>query len=238
MVNAAYSPCGLQNIGFIFAIEPALESLYEPGERLSAARMRYARHHNCHPFLTPMFLGIQLRLESAIADATLQPAVQEELKDITANTLSAIGDSFFNGTLFVTWALASSCLVLAGLPEGALWLTVQCFVLLQLFKLASCLLGFRKGLAALFFLRRLDLINRGDFFKCLNAVLLGLFLWLALPGASVPVWGGVALYLLFTGWLVGKCHISRVVVAVILLTLTAPLHISGGIGRIPALLPW
>lgn len=238
MVNAAYNPRGLQNIGFIFAIEPALEVLYGPGEALSEARMRYARHYNCHPFLTPMFLGVLLRLESAIAAGALQPSALDGIKDITANTLSALGDSFFSGTLLATWALVSSCLILAGLPESALWFTVQCFALLQLFKLASCILGFRKGMATLFLLRRLGLINWGDRFKCLNAGLLGLFLWLALPGASVAVWGGAALYLLFTGWLVGKCHVPRIFVALVLLMVTVALHLTGWFEQIPALWLW
>jgi PTS system mannose-specific IID component len=238
LVNAAYNPRGLQNIGFIFAFEPALEFLYGPGERLAEARMRYARHHNCHPFFTPMLLGVLLRLETGIANGVLPPSVLEGLKDTTANTLSAIGDSFFNGTLLVTWALVSSCLILAGLPEKALWFTVQCFVFLQVFKLLSYVLGFRKGMDVLFLLRRFDLINWCDRFKCVNAVLLGLFLWLGLPGAPMAVWAGVAFYLLFMGWLVGRRHISRVFVALVLLTITVTLHLTGWFEHIPARLPW
>jgi PTS system mannose-specific IID component len=221
----------LQNIGFMFAFEPALEFFYGPGEQLAKARMRYARHHNCHPFFTPMLLGILLRLEASIANGVLPSSVLEGLKDATANTLSAIGDSLFNGTLMTTWALASSCLILAGLPEKALWFTVQCFVFLQLFKLLSYVLGFRKGMEALVLLRRFDLINWCDHFKCVNAVLLGLFLWLALPGASMAVWAGVALCLLFMGWLVGRRHISRVFVAFVLLTAMVALQLTGW-------LPW
>jgi len=238
MVNAAYNPRGLQNIGFMYAIGPALEALYGPGERLAEARMRYAPHQNCHPFLTPLFLGIMLRLETAIADHTLQPGVVESVKDTTGNALSAIGDSFFTGTLLATWALSCSCLILAGFSRAALALTVCSFILLQLFKFVSFILGFRKGMAALFFLRRLDLINWGDRFKCMNAGLLGLFLWLALPGAAVVVWGGVALYLLFMGWVVGKRHAPRVVVALLLLAVTVALHMSGWFDTIPALVGW
>ena len=227
MANAAYNPRGFQNIGFIFAFEPALEFLYGPGERLAEARMRYARHHNCHPFFTPLLLRVLMRLEVGIANGVLPASALESLKDATANTLSAIGDSLFNGTLMVTWALASACLILAGLPEKALWFTVQCFVFLQVFKLLSCALGFRKGLDALFLLRRFDLINWCDRLKCVNAVLLGLFLWLALPDASVAAWAGLALYLLCMGGLVGKSHISRVFVALVLLAVTVVLHLVG-----------
>ena len=241
-VNAAYNPRGLQNIGFIYAFEPALEFLYGPGERLVEARMRYARHHNCHPFFTPMLLGVLLRLESGIANGVLPASVLESFKDTTANTLSAIGDSLFNGTLLVTWALVSACLILAGLPEKTLWFTVQCFVLLQVFKLLSCALGFRKGMDALFLLRRLDLINWCDRLKYVNAVLLGLFLWLALPDAPMAAWAGLALYLLCMGWLVGRSHISRVFVALALLAVAVALHLAlqagGWLESFLVQLPW
>lgn len=227
MVNAAYSPCGLQNVGFSYAIGPALEYLYEPGERLFEARMRYARHHNCHPFFTPMLLGVLLRLESSIAEGTLQPSVLDGIKDITANTLSAIGDSLFNGTLLVCWALFSSCLILADLPRFALLFTLACFVLLQLFKLGTCLLGFNKGMSALFLLRRFDIINLADSVKCMNAVLLAVFMWLSLPEAPVTVQVSAILYILFAAWLVGKGHIPRVLLAVVLLAVTVVLYASG-----------
>jgi len=239
LVNAVYNPRGLQNIGFIFVFEPALEFLYGPGERFVEARLRYARHHNCHQFFTPMLLGVLLRLESGIATGVLPASVLENLKDTTANTLSAIGGSLFNGTLMVTWALVSACLILAGLPEKALWFTILCFVLLQVFKLLTCALGFRKGMEALFLLRQLDLINWCDRVKYVNAVLLGLFLWLALPAAPMAVWAILALYLLFMGWLVGKSHISRVLVALVLLVMAVSLHLAGWLEAfsVPRL-PW
>jgi PTS system mannose-specific IID component len=227
LVNAAYNPRGLQNIGFIFAFEPALEFLYGPGERLAEARLRYARHHNCHPFFTPMLLGVLLRLESGIANGVLPAHVLESLKDTTANTLSAIGDSLFNGTLLVTWALACACLILAGLPEKALWFTIYSLVFLQIFKLLTCVLGFRNGMDALFFLRRFDVINWCERVKYVNAVLLGLFLWLALPNtevanaAPIVVWAILAVYLLCMGWLVGRGHIPRVFAALALLAVAA-----------------
>lgn len=235
-ITAGYNPQGLQNIGFLYAIEPALSALYGPGERLAAARMRYARHYNCHPFFTPMLLGVFLRFEMAIACNHLDASVLENLKSTTANTLSAIGDSLFNGTLLATWALASSCLMLAGQPLVALWMTVFCVVLLQLFKLAIFMIGFKKGMAVFFFLRKVDLINRGDSLKYVNAVLLGLFLWLALPEAPVLAWGGVAMYLLAAGWIVGKLHLSRVLVALVLLAVTVALHKAGLFGEIPTFL--
>ena len=235
LVTAAYNPRGLQNIGFTFAIEPALAALYGPGKGLREARLRYARNYNCHQFFTPMLLGLFLHTEAEIAAGRLDPAVQDSLKDTTANTLSAIGDSFFNGTALNTWAITVSCLVLADLPLGALALTLLLFVLLQLFKITTFILALRNGMAVLLFLRRLDLINWGDRLKYANALLLTLFLWLALPGAPALSFGGLALYLLLAGWMVGKLHVPRVFVAIVLLAVAVALRLSSIFPDIPSL---
>lgn len=236
LVTSAYNPHGLQNIGFLYAIEPGLYAIHGPGQRLREARLRYARRYNTHPFLTPLFLGMLLRMEKGIAAGHVDPAVVENLKDTTANTLSAIGDSIFSGTLLSTWALTMGCLVLAGAPGLGLALTVAAFVLLQAFKLATFIMGFRNGMSALFFVRRLDPINWGGRIKVVNALLLTLFLWQALPEASMEAWAGTILYLFMAGWIVGRLHVPRIFLAILLLVITASLHMSGLFGRIPALL--
>ncbi|MDL2267537.1 PTS system mannose/fructose/sorbose family transporter subunit IID [Desulfovibrio sp. OttesenSCG-928-G15] len=236
MVSAASNADGLQNVGFLYAIEPALATLYKDGKGLAEARMRYARRYNSHPFFTPMLLGIFLRLEADIAAGRMSPAVLLSVKDTTANALSALGDSFFNGTLLATWALLSCCLLLADSPGMAFAFTAVCFVSLQLFKFVSFFMGLSKGLSVLAFLRKLDLINWGDHFKFCNAALLGCFLWLCTPDAPVLVFGGVALYLVLAGWIIGKLHFPRICVALFLLACAVALHFSGWFGHIPTLL--
>lgn len=237
LVSAAYNPRGLQNIGFTFAIEPALAALYGPGKGLREARLRYARNYNCHQFFTPLLLGLFLHTEAEIVAGRLEPGMRGGLKDTTVNTLSAIGDSFFNGAALNTWAITASCLVLAGLPLWALALTLLLFALLQLFKVTTFVLALRNGMTVLLFLRRLDLINWGDRLKYANALLLSLFLWLALPRAPALSFGGLALFLLLVGWLVGKLHVPRVFVALILLAVAVALHLPAVFPNIPRLFP-
>lgn len=227
-IVAAYNNVGLQNISFLYAIDPALAFLHGKGPGLHEARLRYARRYNCHPFFTPMFMGMLLRLEATIAAGRLEARLLGGLTETTANSLSAIGDSFFNGSLLVLWALASACLTLAGLPMAAVSLTVCSFALLQILKAAGFIMGFRKGLQMLMLLRRMELINWAEKLKAVNAVLLALFLWLALPGveARTADWLGAGLYLLAAGWLIGKMHQSRIVVALGLLCLAVAAQIG------------
>jgi len=235
-VGAAYNPRGLQNIGFTYAIEPGLVAIYGKGKALRNARLRYARHYNCHPFLTPLLLGVFLRMEFDIARGKLTPQILMSLKDTTANTLSGIGDSFFNGSLLNTWALSMTALLLAGCPLIAAVLTASAFLLLQFFKLASFFMGYSQGISFLFFMKRIDLINWSERLKCINAALLVLSLWLALPSVGINVWGGVALYLLLAGWLIGKVHVPRIFIALLLLVLTVALHLTDKLGHIPEFL--
>lgn len=223
-VGAAYNPQGLQNIGFFHALDPALRALFRDEGALREARLRHARWFNCHPFFTPMLLGVLLRMEAAIARGQLDPAVLSALKDTTANTLSAIGDSFFNGTLLSTWALSASCLILTGHPLAAVVLTTVIFVLLQLFKLVTFIMGVRKGMAVLALLKKLDLASWSVRLKYGNATLLCWLLWLALPDSTATEWTAAAAVLLGAGWIVGRIHISRIFVAVALFALIAAVH--------------
>lgn len=234
-INAAYNLYGLQNIGLMHALEPGLFALHGPGSALKAARRRYARHHNSHPFWAPMLTGVFLHMERGIAEGYISPATLIKIKGTTANTLSAIGDSFFGGSLMVTAALMSSCLVLLGMQYAALLLVLSLFTALQCFKFFTFSAGLQHGMAVLQALRRYDLINWSYRIKWLNALLLCLFLHLALPGASGWVWSGMACYLLFAGGLVGKLHIPRVVIALLLLTAMIGMHMAGLFDHIPAL---
>jgi PTS system mannose-specific IID component len=213
LVGAAYNTRGLQNIGFLFAIKPGLRALYPDGKALRDARMRYARHFNCHPFFTPLLLGAFLRTEWEIARGAMPAQAFLSLKDTMTNTLSAIGDSFFSGTLLSTWALVMGICVCAGFPLAAAGITMLLFALLQAFRIGTFILGLRKGIAFLPFLSRLNLINWGERLKCGNAVLLACFLWLIAPAGDDPLWIGLALGLPACAWLIGKLHLPRVLIA-------------------------
>ena len=234
VVGAAYNPRGLQNIGFTYALEPALTAIHGKGKALRNARLRYARHYNCHPFLTPLLLGVYLRMESDISRGRMTPQVLVSLKDTTANALSGIGDSFFSGSLMNTWALSMTGLILCGKWGTALAFSLAAFSLLQLFKVMSFFWGVSRGISFLSIMKRVDLINWSERLKCINAVLLVWLLWLILPMVGVSAWGGVALYLLLAGWLIGKAHIPRIFVAILLLVLAVALHLTDMLERIPA----
>lgn len=182
LVGAGISTRGMQNLGLAFAIDPGLRAIYGGGERLRQARLRYAVHYNTHPFWTPLLVGIFLGMEKKIAKGLLTPELFENVRGTTIYTLSAIGDSFFGGSVLVLWSLCTACLFLAGRGTAALALGAFCLAGLMLFKAATFWCGFREGLGFLQRLGRWDLINWGQRFKLVNAALLVLLWALAWPG--------------------------------------------------------
>ncbi|MCG8533402.1 MAG: PTS system mannose/fructose/sorbose family transporter subunit IID [Desulfovibrionales bacterium] len=220
LVGTGFNTRGLQNTGLVFAMEPGLREIYKTPERLREARNRYLELYNTHPFWTPLLVGVFLSLESHIARGQLPPKMLNTVKETTTYTLSAIGDSFFGGSLLATWALSTVCFLVAGLDSLALAWTLLLFTALQLFKFFTFAAGVRNGLTSITSLKNWDLINWGDKIKLANSVILVLMLYLFWPGThTITEWTLIASLLLSASYLVGKLHLSRVFLVYLLLFL-------------------
>ena len=214
LVGAAFNMRGLQNVGFMYAMDPGLATIHQDPMELRKARNRYARHYNCHPYWTPLVAGMLLHTESEIARGRMSPAAFDTIRDTTVNTLSALGDSVFGGTLLVTWALGMAALLASGHAGLALAVSAALFCALQAFKLAIFVAGLRFGLSALFWLRRWDLINWGERLKIGNALLLLLFLIICLPEKDAPaIWGLSIVCIILAAWLTARLHVPRALLA-------------------------
>ena len=66
-INAATTARGMQQVGLLFVLSPALCWLYPEGAARARAFARYGGHSNTHPFMIPLFVGILLSLEEEIA---------------------------------------------------------------------------------------------------------------------------------------------------------------------------
>lgn len=229
LVAAGFNAHGMQNLGFIYAIEPGLRRIYSNPDRLRDARERYITHYNTHPFWTPLLLGIFLHEERNIRTGVVPARTLLSVKDTACYSLSAVGDSVFTGTLLPCWAIGTSCLVVAGWIDAAAAVCLLLFALLQAFRLYTFVLGLRNGMNALIHIRRLRLIDWGQRFKVANAALLAVFLRLAAP-AHIPehVFYGVTLLLCAAAWGVGRKRAPRVVMAAAVLILWNWRHILTG----------
>ncbi|MBT8764227.1 PTS system mannose/fructose/sorbose family transporter subunit IID [Desulfohalobiaceae bacterium Ax17] len=176
LIGSAFNTRGLQNIGLIYALDPGLRILYPDQKRLLKARKRYLKLYNSHPFWAPLLVGIFLYLENKIARGLLPANTLPKVKSTMVYTLSAIGDSFFGGSLLITWSLSTILFLFCGLTRVAVVWGILWFVGLQFFKIYTFYKGFSEGLDFLGRLKSWDLINLGRVFKTVNALLL-LIIW-------------------------------------------------------------
>ena len=216
MAMAAFNVRGLQNVGLVYTLDPGLVAIHKDARDLHEARGRYIRHYNCNPFWTPFLAGVYLHTETAIAAGMADPRLFGTIKDVTANTLSAIGDSVFSGSFMIAWALAATLCVALNEPVLALALTLILFVALQAVKFGLYLAGLVHGLSALRFMRRWDIINWGDYIKVFNAFLVFLLTVNIMRPEQHPwcwFFGMTALSAAFL--LVSRVHFPRIIVVLV-----------------------
>lgn len=218
-INAAMTARGMQQIGLAFVLEPALRHLYPEPRDFARAMARYAGHSNTHPFMIPLFVGILLSLEQAITKGAMPEAALTSVRETLATTLSALGDSFFSGTLLPLWSLLSVSLLLAGFTDLAVTLAVTLLCGLLLFRTACFISGLRYGLTTLARLRKLNLINWVGRLKMVNAVLTALVIWHLPISHMIPFpWTAYAVgaaAVLAAAWLVGRMRLPRLLLWVV-----------------------
>lgn len=184
LIGTAFTMRGLQIIGFIYAMQAGLDELYPQEEARREAYERYMPTYNSHPFWAPLLVGIFLSLEQRLAQGTLPPALFHKVKDTTVYTLSAIGDSLFGGTILVAWSLTTCLLLMTEHYLFAALFTLTLFLLLQIFRLVCFTFAFRESLGVLQRIKKLRLMELGDYIKIYNGIILALLMYFAWPHAS------------------------------------------------------
>ncbi|MDL2285566.1 PTS system mannose/fructose/sorbose family transporter subunit IID [Desulfovibrio sp. OttesenSCG-928-F07] len=172
MLNFMYTAQGLQSIGFLYGIMPGLREIHTNDEAFAKSCARYSRHFNCNIFWAPFLTGAFLHLEQQIAAGAMSSDYVGPLKDTALNTLSAVGDSFFSGSLLITQVLIIVCLIALNSIPAAFIAALIWLLLSFILKFAAFNIGLARGMSVLRHIRRLNLVNKGDYLKLFNAVLL------------------------------------------------------------------
>ncbi len=124
-LQAAWNRRGMQNLGFAYAIDPALRALYPEPERRKEALRRHLGFFNCHPYTAAAIVGGAIHHEERVASGEEPGQVPQAYKATLQGPLAAIGDGFFwtalrpffgalaaLGTLLVGWPAVVAALVL------------------------------------------------------------------------------------------------------------------------------
>lgn len=94
-LQAAWNRRGMQNLGFAYAIDPALRVLYAEPERREEALRRHLGFFNCHPYMAAAILGGAIHHEERVARGAEPGAQSLQYKQTLQGPLAAIGDGFF-----------------------------------------------------------------------------------------------------------------------------------------------
>ena len=134
-LQAAWNRRGMQNLGFAYAMDPALRCLYADPARRRAALRRHLGTFNCHPYTAAAIVGGAIHHEERVAQGAEPETAPLEYKQVLQGPLAAVGDSFFwaglrpffgalaaAGTLALGWpALAAAILVYNALQLWLRW---------------------------------------------------------------------------------------------------------------------
>lgn len=123
-LQAAWNRRGMQNLGFGYAIDPALRVLYPEPERHKEALRRHLAFFNCHPYTAAAIVGGAIHHEERVASGEEPGGASQAYKATLQGPLAAIGDGFFwtalrpffgalaaLGTLLVGWPAVVAALV-------------------------------------------------------------------------------------------------------------------------------
>ena len=227
-LQAAWNPQGMQNLGFAWAIEPALRALYPDPKIRARAVLRHLELFNCHPYLAAAILGAAVHVEGQVAAGAEAKEKVSQLKKALGPPCAALGDGFYWLALRPAAALVSALTV----PTLGLWSLAVFLGLYNLLHLGGRLWlfseGVRHGAGVIATLAQAKVPHATGLLKAAAAVMAGVLAARAALEAALPSRPGHGL--LVAGltvafvWLVPKIPFATALYAALLLGLA----IGGG----------
>jgi len=172
-LQAAWNRRGMQNLGFAYAIDPALRALYPDPAAREEALGRHLQFFNCHPYMAAAILGGAIHHEEKVAAGSEPGGQPLRYKQTLQGPLAAVGDGFFWTALRPFFgALAAVGALLFGWPAIAVALVVYNAIHLAL-RIRLFRAGYEKGDAVVAEIARLGLLVAADRLRASGAALCG-----------------------------------------------------------------
>jgi mannose PTS system EIID component len=172
-LQAAWNRRGMQNLGFAYAIDPALRALYPEPERREEALRRHLGFFNCHPYMAAAIVGGAVHHEEKVASGAEPGAQPLQYKHTLQGPLAALGDGFFWTALRPFFGAAAALgALLVGWPAivGAIvvYNAIHLALRIRLFRA-----GYLKGDAIVGDISRLGLPSSADRLRAAGAAVCG-----------------------------------------------------------------
>lgn len=110
-LQAGFSTEGMQSLGLVYALAPALTKLYPDDALRQAAFRRHLTPFNTHPYAAAAIVGGVLAIEQRVVHGTQPAESVERFKTSLMGPLAALGDGFFWLSLRPAVGAASVALV-------------------------------------------------------------------------------------------------------------------------------
>ena len=115
LLQGAWNYERMQNIGWCFALIPAMRKLYPNKDDQAAFLKRHLEFFNTHPYLAAPIFGVELSLEESRAGGTsVDDAAIQGVKIGMMGPLAGVGDPIFWGTLRPVIGAFAASLALTG----------------------------------------------------------------------------------------------------------------------------
>jgi len=151
-INTLVNDRNLQNVGFIFCIEPALKRLYSSHKEYLERLKSYSEYFSSNPFFFPLILGLCINLERKGKSEMVQ-----KLKVETMSPVSALSDALIWSTLKPAFTIFFCTLAFAGWIGAPFWFWLLFFLITNFFRIYTFFAGLNMGLAVVYNLSKLKL---------------------------------------------------------------------------------
>ncbi len=127
-IQAGFNAEGMQSLGMLYALYPALKELYPDPIAQQLAARRHLSAFNTHPYVAAAIIGGILFHERRIVDGEEPPEKVNEFKAALMGPLAAMGDGFF----WLSLRPACGALAVATVPWLGAWSALLFLVLYNL----------------------------------------------------------------------------------------------------------
>lgn len=145
-LQASWNYERMQNVGWAYAMIPALKKLYTKKEDREEALKRHLEFFNTHPYLASPILGVTLTLEEEkAAGAPIDDAAIQGVKIGMMGPLAGVGDPIFWGTIRPVLGAFAASLALSKSILGPIIFFVGWNIIRMAFLWYTQELGYRQG---------------------------------------------------------------------------------------------
>lgn len=109
----------MQNLGYAYALEPVLDSLYQDDEAKTVRKQEHLEFFNTQPYVANLVIGVNMALEEGVARGDERTTrLVTSMKLGMMGPLAGVGDSIFWGTVRPLLASIGATLALRGSIMG------------------------------------------------------------------------------------------------------------------------